>query len=542
MRSDKHRSNDYEHGYDYIIIGSGFGGSVSALRLAEKGYTVAVIESGKRWQPQDFPKTNWKFWKYLWAPSLFCYGIQRIHVLNDVLVLGGSGVGGGSLVYANTLFMPTDSFFQDPQWQGLEDDWKAELQPFFASAKKMLGAVPNPGFWPTDYMFQDYAAEIGRSQHFHRTEVGVFFGPKGQKDPIPDPYFNGKGPDRSGCTQTGHCMVGCRDGGKNSLDKNYLYLAEDLGVQIFPEQTVTDVRPDPSGGYFVTAQKTTSRFIRPKRLYHGRGVIVAAGAWGTLDLLLKCKAAGSLPKLSERLGSAVRTNSEVLAGVTAKNRAENHSQGVSITSSLQVNDNTLIELVRYPEGSDLMGIFGGLITDGGTKTPRILKHLAMCLRHPLLFLRTLWPFGWGRNSVILLVMQTLDNSLKLVRKRRWWALFQKGLASQNDGKKIPAYIPEANHAVRAMARRMNGIPQNALTEALFNIPMTAHILGGCIIGKDADTGVIDKYHRVFGYNNLYIVDASTIPANLGVNPSLTITAMAERAMHYIPPKAYLNHS
>lgn len=519
--------------YDFIVIGSGFGGSVAALRLAEKGYSVCVIESGKRWRAKDFPRTNWIFWKFLWAPALRCFGIQRIQPLNDVLVLAGSGVGGGSLVYANTLYLPPDVFFEDPQWKGLVPDWKIELASHYETARRMLGAVKNPRFWPTDEMLQDYAREIGREKYFWATEVGVFFGSPGVE--VPDPYFGGKGPARSGCTMTGHCMVGCRDGGKNSLDRNYLYLAENLGAEIIPEHKVVDVRPDGNGGYLVTAKKTTSLGPRRPIVKRCRGVVFAAGVLGTLELLMRCRERGSLPRLSPRLGDLVRTNSEVLAGVTSR-KNQQHSLGVSITSSLFVDEVTHIELVRYPKGSDIMAIFAGPMTDGGGRIPRPLRFLGNVLRHPLDFLRIRIPWNWGRNSVILLVMQTLDNSLRVSWKRRWWAFFRKGLASTNSGKRIPTYIPQANQAVRAMAKRMNAIPQNALTEVLLNIPMTAHILGGCVIGKDAEYGVIDKNHRVFGYENMYVVDASAIPANLGVNPSLTIVAMAERAMSLIPPK------
>jgi cholesterol oxidase len=519
--------------YDYIVIGSGFGGSVAALRLAEKGYSVCVIESGKRWRAGDFPRTNWRFWKFLWAPALHCHGIQRIQLLNDVLVLAGSGVGGGSLVYANTLFLPSDIFFDDPRWKGLVADWKAELAPHYETAKRMLGVVTNPKFWPTDYMLRDYAREIGREECFKATDVGVFFGPPGVA--VPDPYFGGKGPARTGCTMSGHCMVGCRDGGKNSLDRNYLYLAEGLGAEIVPEHKVTDVRPDGNGTYIVTSRRATSFPGGRKSVRRARGVVFAAGVLGTLELLTRCRDKGSLPKLSDRLGHVVRTNSEVLAGVTSR-KNQQHSLGVSITSSVFVNDTTHIELVRYPKGSDVMSIFAGLMTDGGGKIPRRLRFLGTVARHPLRFLRIRIPFGWGRNSVILLVMQTLDNYLTVSRKRRWWAFFRKGLASKNSGKRIPTYIPEANRALRGMAKRMDAIPQNALTEVLFNIPMTAHILGGCIIGKDRGHGVIDSYHRVFGYENMYVIDGSAVPANMGVNPSLTITAMAERAMSFIPPR------
>jgi cholesterol oxidase len=520
--------------YDYIVIGSGFGGSVAALRLAEKGYSVCVIESGKRWRAEDFPRTNWRFWKFLWAPALRCYGIQRIQPLNDVLVLGGSGVGGGSLIYANTLFVPPDVFFDDPRWKGLVPDWKAELAPHYETAKRMLGVVTNPRFWPTDDMLRDYAEEIGRAAHFKATDVGVFFGPPGVT--VPDPYFGGRGPARTGCTMTGHCMVGCRDGGKNSLDRNYLYLAEGLGVEIVPEHKVVDVKPDGHGVYAVTARKTTGLPRRRESVWRARGIVFAAGVLGTLELLMRCRDKGSLPDLSPRLGHVVRTNSEVLAGVTSR-KNQQHSLGVSITSSVFVNDATHIELVRYPKGSDLMSIFAGLMTDGGGRIPRALRSLGTVARHPLQFLRIRIPYNWGRNSVILLVMQTLDNFLTVSRKRRWWAFFRKGLASKNGGRRIPTYIPEANQALRGMARRMDAIPQNALTEVLINMPMTAHILGGCIIGKDRDSGVVDARHRVFGYDNMYITDGSAVPANMGVNPSLTITAMAERAMSFIPPKA-----
>ncbi|MBN1348924.1 GMC family oxidoreductase [candidate division KSB1 bacterium] len=521
-------------GYDYIVVGSGFGGSVAALRLAEKGYSVCVIESGKRWEAQDFPRSNWTFWKFLWAPALFCYGIQRIQFLNDVLILGGSGVGGGSLVYANTLFVPPDPFFKDPQWKGIVPNWKTELEMHYETAKKMLGVVTNPAFWQSDHALKDYAREIGREDYFRASEVGVFFGKPGVL--VADPYFGGKGPARMGCTQTGHCMVGCRDGGKNSLDRNYLYLAEQLGTKLIAEHKVVDVQSDGNGEYIVTAEKSTDIVYRRKQTYRARGIVFGAGVMGTLELMMKCKKKGSLPALSDRLGHVVRTNSEVLAGVTSKKRTNSHAKGVTITSSLFVNDNTHIELVRYPSGSDIMGLFGGLLTDGGGAIPRPLRFVFNCLRHPLQFLRTLWPFGWGEKSVILLVMQTLDNHITILRKRRWWALFKAGLASKNDGKKIPTYIPEANDAVRGMARRLDAIPQNAITEVLLNVPMTAHILGGCIIGRDAESGVIDPYHRVFGYQNMYVVDASAIPANLGVNPALTITAMAERAMSFVPEK------
>ena len=521
--------------YDYIVIGSGFGGSVAALRLSEKGYRVLIVESGKRYRPQDFPKTNWNIRKYLWAPALGCYGIQRLHLLNDVLILSGSGLGGGSLVYANTLLTPPRIFYDDPVWQTLEKDWENELSPFYEVAKKMLGVVRNPHLFKADHVLQEYSRELNREKQFTPVDVGVFFGEPGRT--VPDPYFNGRGPERTGCTMTGHCMVGCRDGGKNSLDKNYLHLAEGLGCDILPEHKAIDVKHHDSGEYTVTVKKLTGFSGKRTKKFQSRGVVVAAGVIGTLELLMNSKENGGLPDISDKLGHMVRTNSEVLLGLTVKDRDEDLCHGVSITSGLFVNDNTHIELVRYPKGSDLMGLLGIPLTDGGGNIPRVIRLILNVFRHPVDFLRTLLPFGWAKRSIILLVMQTLDNHLTLHRKRRWWTLFRKSMVSENRGRKIPAYIREANEAARFMSDRMDGIPQNALSEVLLNIPMTAHILGGCIMGVDEKSGVIDKYHRVFNYDNFYVVDGSAMPANLGVNPSLTITAMSERAMSYIPLKS-----
>ncbi len=521
--------------YDYIIIGSGFGGSVAAHRLTEKGYKVCVIESGKRFSARDFPKTSWNIRKFLWAPQFFCYGIQRFYLLNDVLILGGSGVGGGSLVYGNTLLVPPPVFFKEKGWIDLEAvDWESELKPFYDTAKQMLGVTTNPELYKADEMLRDYGKEIGREAHFKAAEVGVFFGEPGVT--VPDPFFGGKGPERTGCTKTGHCMVGCRDGGKNSLDRNYLYLAEQAGAEIVPEHKVIEVGQEENGEYVVTSQKVTDFLFKRKKRFRARGVVFAAGVIGTLELLMKCREKGVLPDLSDRLGHIVRTNSETLGGVTAKKSSAVYSRGIAITSGLYVNDNTHIELVRYPAGSDLMLMLGVPMVDGGTKMPRFIKYIGTCLAHPIRTVRTLWPFGKAKRSVILLVMQTIDNHLTLSRKLRWWSLFRKRTASKNEGMKIPNYIPEANETGRALAKQMDGLPQNGINEAILNIPMTAHILGGCIMGKDRDSGVIDKCHRVFGYKNMFVVDASAIPANLGVNPSLTITAMAERAMRHIPPK------
>ncbi|MEN8153823.1 MAG: GMC family oxidoreductase [Acidobacteriota bacterium] len=520
--------------YDYIIIGSGFGGSVSALRLIEKGYKVLIIESGKRFRPEDFAKTNWNLRKWLWAPGIFCYGIQRLHMLKNVLILAGSGYGGGSLVYANTVLIPPDDFFKGEEWNDLEKDWKAELLPYYETAKKMLGAVRNTHLSDPDKLLKEYAEDIGREDYFQPTDVSVFFGEPGKK--VPDPFFNGEGPERTGCTKTGHCMVGCRDGGKNSLDKNYLYLAEKLGLDVLTEHKVTKVTEISDGKYEITAEKVTGiRFNKTKKFRTG-GVIFSAGALGTNELLIKCREKGFLDKLSPTIGKKGRTNSQVMTGYTANRKSNFDPEGVAITSGLYVNDKTHIEVVRYPKGSDVMNGLTTLLIDKKGKMPRPLKLIIEIIKHPLKFFSIMVPFGWAKRSIVLLVMQTINNEIKLIRKRRWWPPFKKSLSSQNTGKKIPAYIQEANDAARALAEKTDGIPQSAITEILFNIPVSAHILGGCIMGENIESGVTDKYHKVFGYKNMYIIDGSIIPANLGVNPGLTITAMAERAMNYIPDK------
>jgi cholesterol oxidase len=523
--------------YDFVVIGSGFGGSVACLRLVEKGYRVCVIESGKRFDKRaDYAKSTWNLRKFLWAPSLFCYGIQRIHLLNDVLVLAGSGVGGGSLVYGNTLLEPPPSFYRDETWADLDTDWQAELQPRYQTAKKMLGVVTNPNSNEADRLLKNYGKQIGREGFHSPTEVGVFFGEPGVT--VPDPYFEGQGPSRTGCTQTGHCMVGCKDGGKNSLNRNYLYLAEKNGLDIIPEHKVVDVKQQEDGSYVVTAKKVTDVLMKRKRRIKTTGVIFAAGTLGTLSLMMACREKGHLPNLSGKLGHIVRTNSETLCGITRKKKPTTDIKGIAITSGLYVDDHTHIEVVRYPSGSDLMLMLGaGKMIDGGMKIPRPLRFIWSCMRHPLAFIKTTWSRDKARRSIILLVMQTLDNYLTLTRKIRWWSLFKKILSSNNGGKPIPCYIPAGHQAARAIAKEMDATPQNMVLEALFNIPITAHILGGCTMGRNIDDGVIDTKHKVFGYENMYVVDGSSIPANLGVNPSLTITAMAERAMHYIPDKS-----
>ncbi len=532
-----------EREFDFLIVGSGFGGSVSALRLSEKGYRVGVLEMGKRWRPQDFPRTNWNLRKFLWLPLLSCHGIQRLTLLKDVLILSGAGVGGGSLVYANTLLYPPEKVFADPLWAEL-CDWKTVLAPHYQTARRMLGVTQNPRLFRSDEMLREYAGNLHREDTFHVANVGVFFGP--QKSPaeegklFPDPYFGGAGPERTACIHCGACMVGCRPGAKNTLDKNYLYLAERNGVQIFPETEVTLIEPisvEEGGGYALHVRRSTSLWRRQPRVMRARQVVLAGGVLGTVPLLMKCKEQGTLPGLSPQLGNYVRTNSEAILGVTARDRQADVSRGIAITSGFYPDPQTHVEVVRYPRGSDSMGLLGTPLTDGGPGLPRPLRWLWNCVRHPLDFLRTLWPFGWAQRTVILLVMQTLPNYMRMRLSRRWVWPFSRTLTTENDQEqRNPTYIPIANDAARALAKKMDGVPQSALNEVLLDVPTTAHILGGCPMGKDADSGVIDYRGRVFGYEGMYVVDGSMIGANLGVNPSLTITALAEHAMSHVPPK------
>jgi cholesterol oxidase len=490
---------------------------------------------GKRWKSEDFPKSNWNVRKFLWMPRLLCHGIQQISLLRDVMILHGAGVGGGSLVYANTLLVPPEAFFRDPKWADLAD-WKKVLAPHYETAKKMLGVVPTAHLGVTEEVLKLTADEMGRGHTFHRANVGVYFGEPGVT--VKDPFFGGEGPDRTGCTLCGGCMVGCRHGAKNTLDRNYLYLAERRGAVVVPETRVTDLRPRAGGGWEVAIERSTALLRKDRRVLTAKNVVVSAGVLGTVGLLTKCREKGSLPELPAALGRYVRTNSEALVGVKAKKRDADFSTGIAIEAGFHPDEQTHIELCRYPKGADFMSLLGTVLVGGGPPWPRPLRFVATVLLHLFTALRLLWPFGWAKRSTILLVMQPLDNSLELKLRRRWWWPFRRALDSdRGDRPPAPTYLPLANETAKRIARRLDGIPQSVLPEVLLDLSSTAHILGGCAIGHGPDDGVVDARGRVFGYEGLYVIDGSMIPANLGVNPSLTITALAENAMSHIPSKA-----
>jgi len=530
------------HDYDVLVIGSGFGGSVAALRLTEKGYRVGVLEAGRRFEDTDYPRSSWDVRRFLWAPKLGCQGIQRIHMLRDVIILAGAGVGGGSLVYANTLYRPdADTFYRDPQWAHVTD-WRAELAPYYEQAERMLGVVQNPTMTPSDEVLKQVANEMGVGHTFRLAQVGVFFGPDGRKEPgaeVDDPFFGGAGPRRRGCLETGECMTGCRHNAKNSLVKNYLYLAESVGATVHQQTTAIAVRPLDEGGYAVDTVRTgTWRAGRTSRSFSAQQVVFAAGTWGTQQLLHRMKAAGLLPEISARLGVLTRTNSEALGGAltTLRHRREHDfTQGVAITSSIHADEFTHIEPVRYGKGSNAMGLLSTLMTDGGGPVPRWLKWLAQAARHPG---RLVSLYGgmnhWSERAVIGLTMQTLDNSITVYPKRTRLGRI-KLTSTQGHGAPSPTWIPVANETMRRIAAKIGGFPLNSVGE-MVDIPMTAHLLGGCVIGDSAAGGVVDPYHRMYGHPGLHVVDGSAVSANLGVNPALTITAQAERAMALWPNK------
>lgn len=529
---------EYEYDYDWLIVGSGFGGSVSALRLAQKGYRVAVIECGRRFADQDFAERTADVRRYNWVPQLGLRGILRLSIFKDVFVLSGCGVGGGSLGYANTLYRARPGFYENPQWAGLAD-WESELEPFYAEAERMLGVTTYDRDGAADLLLREYGEAIGVGETYKRTPVGVFLGAPGET--VPDPYFGGQGPARTGCLRCGNCMIGCRHGAKNTLVKNYLWFAERLGVHVIPDRAVTDIRPlgDGSGadGYEVTHERSGALLRRGRASARARGVIVAAGALGTNRLLQRCRLGGSLPRISDRLGHMVRTNSEAIISVCAPEGSEHDfSDSVAITSSIYTDPDTHIEVVTYGTGGDSQSLLRQLMVTAGRRGTRPLHFALAAARHPRQALGAFRIRGTSRRSIILLVMQSLDNSMRLKVRRRLPGGAVMLTTEQDPQNPNPDSIPAAYDAARWFARRIGGTAYSGITEAVLGIPLTAHILGGAVIGADAASGVIDARHRVFGYENLLVCDGAAVPANVGANPSLTITALAERAMGFIPAK------
>lgn len=521
--------------YDWMVIGSGFGGSVSALRLSEKGYSVGVLECGRRFADHEFPKSTGDFKRYFWRPFIGMKGIFRISTFKDVAVVSGCGVGGGSLGYANTLYVPPKPFFEDPQWAGIED-WESTLAPHYEQAQRMLGVTMNEHDDPADQLLKQLGEELGVSDTYKKTPVGVYFGESGKT--VPDPFFGGEGPDRTGCKLCGRCMVGCPHGAKNTLVKNYLYLAERRGAKVTPERTVIDVRPlgrgDGSDGYEIESVRSGAWFRKQRRVQRTRSVVVSAGALGTNRLLQRCRLSGSLPKLSGRLGELVRTNSEAILAVTVpEGYRDDLIKRVAITSSIYPDAHTHIETVTYGSDGNSMSRLYTLLTGDGTRLTRPLKLLAQIALHPKRFGRLLLSKEWSKRTIIILVMQTLDNAMALRPKKGPFRTFW--LQTEQDPERPnPTFIPVANEAAEWFAKRTGGIAQSSVMEALLNIPTTAHILGGAPIGADESRGVVDGRQRVYGYQNLLVCDGSVIPANVGVNPSLTITALAEHAMSFVP--------
>ncbi|MFF5564200.1 GMC oxidoreductase [Streptomyces sp. NPDC012623] len=541
--------DDIDDAYDVIVVGSGFGGAVSALRLTEKGYRVGVLEAGRRFTRETLPKNSWDLKNYLWAPALGLYGIQRVHLLGNVMVLAGAGVGGGSLNYANTLYVPPAAFFDDPQWAAITD-WERELKPHYDQAARMLGVRLNPTMTPSDIHLKAAAEEMGVGESFHLAPVGVFFGDGEDADgtatarpgePAPDPYFGGTGPARRACTECGECMTGCRHGAKNTLTENYLYLAERAGAVIHPMTSVIALTDGGEDGLRVTTVPTDRRRKGRTKVFRAPRVVLAAGTYGTQTLLHTMRDRGLLPGLSARLGELTRTNSEALVGAQTDDRRyrarhgapkADFTRGVAITSSVHPNGTTHVEPVRYGRGSNAMGALSILQVPYAER--RVRAWLANAARHPLLLLRSLSNRKWSERTIIGLVMQSLDNSLTTYRKPGG---IGKGLltARQGHGAPNPKQIPEATRAATLVAREINGFAGSNVGE-LMGTPLTAHFLGGCAIGASADEGVIDPYHRLYGHPAVSVVDGSAVSANLGVNPSLTITAQAERAMSFWPNK------
>lgn len=516
--------------YDYVIVGSGFGGSVSALRLSEKGYKVLVVEKGKWYKAKDFPKTNWNFRKWLWLPKLRFFGIMKLTIFKHIAIISGTGVGGGSLVYANTLPTPKTAFFNTGSWKDL-NDWENELKPYYAEALRMLGATSNPKLFDGDLGLKKMAENLNINQKFAATRVAVFFGKPNQT--YKDPYFNGHGPERSGCNFCGACMTGCRYNAKNTLDKNYLYLAQKNGAEIHAENEVIDVQTvnsaDGSKGYEVK-MKTSTKFFASTRTIKTKGIIFSGGVLGTVKLLLKLKNK-SLPNISDRLGEDIRSNNETLVSVTGLEKDKNYSKGIAIGSILDTDENSHLEICRYGEGSNAWKMVHLPYVTGTNAISRLFKILVKIIKHPIDYFNIYFVKGWAKSTVVLLFMQTLDSTLKFKRN-----VFGQMTSTVSRGKAPTPFIPESIKLVEAYRKAINGVSTSFAVETLAGIPSTAHILGGAVMGKDKTTGVIDANNRVFGYKNMMVIDGAMISANPGVNPSLSITAIAERAMDQIPVK------
>ena len=531
-----------ENARDFVVIGSGFGGSVSAMRLTEKGYDVLVLERGKRYADEDFPKTNWQIRKYLWKPLIRCFGIQEITLMRHVMVLHGSGVGGGSLVYANVLMEPSDELFEAHGWKDLAD-WKAVLKPHYDTAKFMLGVTRNPYTTPADKVLREMAQDYGREHTFRPTNVSIYFGESGKT--MPDPFFGGAGPDRTGCTHCGGCMVGCRFNAKNTLLKNYLYFAEKWGAEVRAETTVVDIQvlPDnqPDDARYEVVYKSSTAPLWGNETYRvrTRNVVVSAHVLGTLKLLFNARdVTQSLPNISKCLGEEVRTNSETIPGATSRNGDKDFSKGSAITSIFEFDDVTRVEVVRYPEKSGFIRLLAiPMIDGGGNFFKKLGKVFIESLRRPRDFFYATFMRSWAERTTILLIMQTVDSTMRIRPGRGLFTAFQRGLTTHLESDKVIAPPQELSHKLaRDFAAKVNGVPQDSVPETLLNIPTTAHLIGGCPMGRSDQDGVVNKYCEVFNYPGLYIVDGSIMPANPGINPSLTITALAEYAMDNIPAK------
>lgn len=514
--------------FDYIVIGSGFGGSVSACRLAEKGYKVAVLEQGKRKAAKDFAKTNWDVRNYLWAPLLKCFGPQKLFFFKDVLILGGVGVGGGSLVYANTHMTPDDKFFQNPAWAHFKD-WKSELSPFYGLAKYMLGTTKNKVLDKEDEILKSVAQDMGQASSYEATDVGVYFGEKGNGV---DPYFDGKGPERNACTECAGCMVGCRYNAKNTLDKNYLWFAEQNGAEIIPEKKVNRIEELKDGSYLIYTESST-KWLKKKEVFHTKGIVLSAGVLGTLSILFKNRDEfKTLTRISETLGTNVRTNSETITA--AANGKEKVNHGIAISSVFQADEHTHIEICKYPDNSGAMSLLALPATDDNSGKSRTLSFFVNLIRKPRTTFKWMFNGNFSKKGLFILVMQNLESSMKMIWKK---GVFGSRLKFDNESNhKIPAYIPVGQEVTRRYAEKIGGIPLNSTMEVFLNMSTTAHILSGCPMGEDVNKGVVNDKFQLNGYKNFYVLDGSIIPCNLGVNPSLTITTLSEYAMYHIPAK------